>query len=82
MLVIKYIIMKSMLLKTCVLLPFVAVGSYFFLALFGCIAAAAGAGDAFYCGFYCKFSIGFLIAAGGALVTWQAVKHYKNCQEG
>lgn len=71
--------MKSMLLKTCVLLPFVLVGGYFFVALFGVIALATGASETFYCGFFCKFGVGFMIAVVGALVAFQAKKSYTAC---
>lgn len=49
-------------IKSLLILPALLFVGYVSLIIIGCLANCCGAGDTFYCGFYCKFSIGLIIA--------------------
>mgnify|MGYP007032857186 FL=1 len=77
----KYTVMKSILLKTCFLLPMLAIGAYCFFIIYGCLAYAFGAGDVFYCNYYVMSGFVILILLGGLIVAYLARQNYKSCNE-
>ena len=55
-------------------LPLLWFAAYLLLVIIGCVAFQCGAGDQFYCSFYCKFGVGLMATATGGFLIYKVIQ--------
>ena len=65
---------KSISITIALGLPLLWFAGYLLLAIIGCVAFNCGAGDHFFCTYFCKFGIGLMAVLTGSFLLYKAIQ--------